>query len=46
MDIHALPCLRYESQTGKPMPFSYPENTGTIGELDNPLGLTKPFRAL
>lgn len=31
-DIHALPCLRYESQTGKPMSVSYPENPITIGD--------------
>jgi DNA-binding XRE family transcriptional regulator len=30
--IHALPCLRYESQTGKPLPFSYPENPISIGD--------------
>lgn len=32
MDIPALPCLRFERQTRKPLPFSYPENPGTIGE--------------
>ncbi|XHR94318.1 helix-turn-helix domain-containing protein [Mucilaginibacter sp. UC70_90] len=32
MDIHALPCLRYESQTGKPMPVSYPSNPISIGD--------------
>ncbi len=31
-DIPALPCLHYESQTGKPMPISYPENPVTIGD--------------
>lgn len=32
MGIPALPCLRFESQTGKPMPITYPENPVTIGD--------------
>ena len=32
MDIHALPFLRFEGQTGKPMPISYPENPVSIGD--------------
>jgi DNA-binding XRE family transcriptional regulator len=31
-DIPALPCLRFERQTRKPLHISYPENPGTIGE--------------
>ena len=27
-----MPCLRYESQTGKPMPISYPESPVSIGD--------------
>jgi hypothetical protein len=30
--IPALPCLRFESQTGKPMPISYPKSSISIGD--------------
>ncbi|WP_288878928.1 hypothetical protein [Pedobacter panaciterrae] len=30
--IHALPCLRYERQTEKPMPLSYPPNPVSVGD--------------
>lgn len=32
MHIHALPCLRYESKTGKPMHLGYLQNPASIGE--------------
>jgi DNA-binding transcriptional regulator YiaG len=32
MNIPALPCLRFLSQTGKKMPVSYPANPDMIGE--------------
>lgn len=32
MDIHALPCLRYNKSTCKPHLVSYPQNPITLGE--------------
>jgi len=32
MDIHALPCLRFEKKIEKPVPAIYPSETITIGD--------------